>query len=126
MTAAGDAGRQRLDKWLWFARLAKSRTLAQKLVVAGAVRINREKVVDASHAVKVGDTLTAALPAGVRVLRVVALGARRGPAPEARLLYEDLTPPAPERAATAAGPRPSSRDRRTLIGLKRALTNDPT
>jgi ribosome-associated heat shock protein Hsp15 len=70
--------------------------------------------------VKAGDVLTVALESGVRVLRVVDLGERRGPAPEAQALYEDLTPPA-ESAAPApgrVGPRPSKRDRRRLDSLR--------
>src|SRR5258708_36926438 len=106
--------RQRLDKWLWFARLAKTRTLCQKLAVSGHVRINRDRMDSASHPVKIGDVLTIALPGGVRVLRIVATGERRGPAPEARLLYEDLSPvqPPPAAAPSAGGARPTKRDRR--------------
>lgn len=119
-----EAGRQRLDKWLWYARFAKSRTLAQKLVASGSIRINREKVDNASHGVKIGDTLTAALPAGVRILRVLALGGRRGPAPEARLLYEDLTPPAAaDTPAAVGGPRPTKRDRRSLDAFRQHRDN---
>ena len=115
--------RQRIDKWLWFARIAKSRTLAQKLVISGQVRINRERNVSASHAVKVGDTLTIALESGVRVLRIVAPGARRGPAVEARLLFEDLSPPpVPKDVAfevrTDGTGRPTKRDRRELDRLR--------
>src|SRR6058998_2211906 len=107
-------GRQRLDKWLWFARLVKTRTLAQKLAVSGHVRINRDRASSASQAVKIGDVLTIALPGGVRVLKIVTPGDRRGPAPEARLLYEDLSPPRPPPAPgpSAAGARPTKRDRR--------------
>jgi ribosome-associated heat shock protein Hsp15 len=109
-------GRQRLDKWLWYARLAKTRTLAQRLAVSGHVRINRDKTDSASQPVKTGDVLTVALPGGVRVLKIVATGERRGPAAEARLLYEDLSPPAPPRpgADQAGGPRPTKRQRRAL------------
>lgn len=82
--------RQRLDKWLWFARAAKTRTLAAKLVTSGAVRINRLRVEAPSHPVKVGDVLTIALRSGVAVWRVCDLGERRGPAVVARRLYEDL------------------------------------
>ena len=93
-------GRQRIDKWLWFARLARTRTIAQKLVLAGRVRVNREKAGAASDLVKAGDVLTVAFDGPVRVVRVLAPGERRGSAPEARLLYEDLTPPpAPNPAA---------------------------
>lgn len=88
---------QRVDKWLFFARVAKSRTLAAKLARSGHVRVNREKIDDASHPVKVGDVLTVALERRVLVYRVLAPGTRRGPAQEARALYEDLSPPLPRR-----------------------------
>ena len=109
----------RIDKWLWFARLAKTRTLAQKLAVSGRVRVNRQKNGTAAHPVKVGDVLTIAFDASVRVLRVAALGARRGPATEACLLYEDLSPPpsaAPVAVAErpAGSGRPTKRDRRAF------------
>lgn len=108
--------RLRIDKWLWFARLAKTRTLAQKLAVSGRVRINREKNDNAAQPVKIGDVLTIALDSGVRVLRISAMATRRGPAPEARLLYEDLAPPVPaESPSRGSGKgRPTKRDRRNL------------
>jgi ribosome-associated heat shock protein Hsp15 len=124
-------GRQRIDKWLWFARLAKTRTLAQKLVLVGNVRVNREKVAAASHLVKAGDVLTIASERGVRVLKVLSPGARRGPAPEARLLYEDLSPPAASAADPAAAAdrpagsgRPTKRDRRALDRMRSAAGDD--
>ncbi|MBN9037251.1 MAG: RNA-binding S4 domain-containing protein [Rhizobiales bacterium] len=83
--------RQRIDKWLFFARVTKSRTLAARLVQAGHVRVNRQKVADAAHPLKAGDTLTITLPRAVLVYRVVDLGERRGPAAEAHTLYDDLT-----------------------------------
>lgn len=83
--------RQRIDKWLFFARVVKSRSLATKLVQAGHVRVNREKADNAAHPVKSGDVLTIALNKRVLVYRIAACGVRRGPAPEARLLYEDLS-----------------------------------
>jgi ribosome-associated heat shock protein Hsp15 len=117
---SGEA-RQRIDKWLWFARLAKTRTIAQKLAISGRVRVNREKNASASRPVKVGDVLTIAFDASVRVLKIAATGNRRGPAAEARLLYEDLSPPPPEtdRAARAGerlpgSGRPTKRERRAL------------
>ena len=107
--------RQRLDKWLWFARLTKSRTLAQKLILSGRVRVNRQKADGAADPVKPDDVLTVALDSGVRVLRVLAAGARRGPPTEARLLYADLTPPGEAaEGATRRGPRPTKRDRRMI------------
>ena len=124
--------RQRIDKWLWFARLVKTRTLAQKLALSGSVRVNREKVAAASQLVKAGDVLTIASARGVRVLKVLAPGARRGPAPEAQLLYEDLSP-APALAPAAPAPaadrapgtgRPTKRDRRALDKLQATVDDD--
>jgi ribosome-associated heat shock protein Hsp15 len=109
--------RRRIDKWLWYARLARTRTTAQALAVSGRVRVNSEKNQSASRPLKAGDVLTVALDSGVRVLRVVLLGDRRGPASEARLLYEDLSPPPAPPAAPRAGPRPTKRDRRQLDAL---------
>ena len=117
---------QRIDKWLWFARVTKTRTLAQKLAVSGRVRVNRERNNSAARPVKAGDTLTIAMEAGVRVLRIVSPGARRGPAAEARLLYEDLSPPPPLRQPREPPPigreagsgRPTKRDRRAIDAFR--------
>ncbi len=81
---------QRLDRWLWFARILKSRTSAAQLIEGGKVRVNRVRVVKPSHTVQKGDVLTIALRGQVRVLRILAGGTRRGPPPEARLLYEPV------------------------------------
>lgn len=120
-------GRQRLDRWLFFVRAVKSRTLAARFVEAGNVRVNREKVTAPAHPLKPGDVLTMTLDRRVLVYRVVAAGERRGPATEARTLYEDLTPPAlkQETAPDAAPPmqreagsgRPTKKDRRALDRL---------
>ncbi len=119
--------RQRLDRWLWFTRTVKTRSLAQKLVKGGHIRVNRERITAPSFILKQEDVLTIALPKRIRVLRFVKAGARRGPAVEAATLYEDLTPPpvpmtAEERARTGPAPapdkRPDKRARRDLIRLK--------
>ena len=86
------AGEQRIDKWLFFARVVKSRSLAQKLAVSGAVRVNREKISHAARIVRPGDVLTISVHDRVRVLKILDSGDRRGPAPEAALLFQDLTP----------------------------------
>src|SRR5947209_13531498 len=78
--------RQRVDKWLWFARIVKSRTLAAKLVAEGRVRVNAVRIENAAKAVGPGDVLTIGLDREVKVLRILANGARRGPYSEARLL----------------------------------------
>jgi ribosome-associated heat shock protein Hsp15 len=116
--------RQRIDKWLFFARVVKSRSLAAKLVQAGRVRVNREKTDQAAQPVKPGDVLTINLDRRVIVLRVVLAGERRGPFEEARTLYEDMSPqPAKGDAALpdavaplreAGSGRPTKKERREM------------
>ena len=81
----------RLDKWLWHARFFKSRSLAAAFCEEGRLRLNRRHIGRASAAVRVGDVLTFPLGNAIRVVRVLALGKRRGPPAEARALYVDLT-----------------------------------
>ena len=88
--------RLRIDKWLWHARVAKTRTLAARLVTDGYVRVNGTRIDNAAKPVKPGDVLTIALERTVRVYRVVDLGTRRGPAREAQALFEDVTAAGPE------------------------------
>ncbi|OHV82207.1 RNA-binding S4 domain-containing protein [Rhizobium sp. LCM 4573] len=85
--------RQRIDKWLFFARMVKSRSLAQSLISAGAVTINGEICDQPSRMVKPGDRIEMLLDRRDLVLVVRAPGARRGPFEEAKLLYDDVTPP---------------------------------
>jgi ribosome-associated heat shock protein Hsp15 len=80
----------RLDQWLWFARFVKSRSLAARLCAAGAVSLNGSVVGKASQTVRVGDEVALVLRGWQRTVRVAVLGTRRGPAPEARLLYEEV------------------------------------
>ena len=83
----------RLDKFLWFARIVKTRALAQQLAEAGRLRLNG-RVIDRAHApVRVGDVLSIALRGTVRVLKVAALPVRRGPSAEARALYSEVAEP---------------------------------
>jgi ribosome-associated heat shock protein Hsp15 len=82
--------RQRLDKWLWHARVVKARTGAAALIEAGHVRINGVREKAPGHSVKSGDVLTVALDNTVRVLKVLGFSERRGDATAARVLYEDL------------------------------------
>ena len=87
----------RLYRWLCHARVFKTRTMAADRIAAGGVRINGAPCRKPGHEVKVGDVVTAAAPGGVRSLRVLSPGERRGPASEARELYEDLdAPPVPD------------------------------
>jgi ribosome-associated heat shock protein Hsp15 len=82
--------RQRLDKWLWHARVVKARASAAALVEAGHVRVNGVREKAPGHAVKAGDVLTIGLDRGVRVLRVAGFAERRGDAAAGRRLYDDL------------------------------------
>ena len=91
MSDAGSQDRLRIDKWLWHARVVKTRSLAARLVADGHVRVNGARAEAAAKAIKAGDVLTIALERTVLVYRVKALGERRGPAPEAQGLYEDLS-----------------------------------
>jgi ribosome-associated heat shock protein Hsp15 len=97
------AAHQRLDAWLWCARVARARSDCARLVEQGGVRINRQPT-DKPHAkLRVGDVLTVAVREDVMVLRVVALGLRRGPAAEARLLYATVLPDTRPLPCTASG-----------------------
>ena len=87
--------RQRLDKWIWFARVVKTREAAATLIETGNVRVNRMRVTKPGYDVSPGDTLTISVHGRVRVLEVLAFAARRGQPGEALLLYrEDAMPPA--------------------------------
>jgi ribosome-associated heat shock protein Hsp15 len=117
----------RLDKWLWYARFARTRTTAAKLITEARFRVNGQATEKSHHGIRPGDVLTFPLGPHVRVIKVLALAERRGPAPEARLLYEDLDPPrpaaaaasAPSDAARAAGAgRPTKRERRAIDRLQ--------
>jgi len=120
--------RQRIDKWLFFARVVKSRSLAAKLAAAGRIRINRDKASQASDLVKPGDVLTITLDRRILVYKVIGAGTRRGPAEEARQLFEDMSPPpspkgdAPADAIAplreAGSGRPTKRERRETDRLR--------
>jgi ribosome-associated heat shock protein Hsp15 len=123
------AGTIRLDKWLWHARFFKSRTQASTFCVSGRVRVNGAVVNKAHYPLKPGDVLTFPKATDIRIIRIVELGARRGPATEARTLYEDLDPP-DARGAGGTGPttrvaerdpgsgRPTKAERRAIDRLR--------
>ena len=97
--------RQRLDKWLWHARVVRARTSAAALVEAGHVRINGARENSPGHAVKAGDVVTVGLDRTVRVLKVIGFSERRGDAAAARVLYEDLN------SGSSPGERSDTRER---------------
>jgi ribosome-associated heat shock protein Hsp15 len=126
--------RQRIDKWLWHARIVRTRSAAAELAGSGHVRLNGARVTAPSKAVKSGDVVTIALDARVRVLKVTGFAARRGAAEEGRALYEDMAPAAPAESASAAesaessiahrnpgSGRPTKRERRAI----ERFTRDP-
>jgi ribosome-associated heat shock protein Hsp15 len=123
--------RQRIDKWLWHARIVRTRSAAAALADSGHVRLNGARVTAASKAVKSGDVVTIALDARVRVLEVTGFALRRGAAEEGRALYQDITPAEPAPAARpgeaplahrdAGSGRPTKRERRAI----ERFTRDP-
>ncbi|MBY6046453.1 RNA-binding S4 domain-containing protein [Vannielia litorea] len=117
----GEATSLRIDKWLFHARFFKTRSLAAKLVSEGKLRVDGTPISKPSRTVSPGDTLTFPKDRHIRVIRIVALGTRRGPAPEAQALYEDLAPP--ERPSRDPGEpkadvRPTARDRRIALRMR--------
>ncbi|WP_394155229.1 RNA-binding S4 domain-containing protein [Loktanella salsilacus] len=111
----------RLDKWLWHTRFFKSRSISAGVVSAGHVRVNGQPVPKPARAVGQGDVLTFAQERQVRVVKILACGTRRGPAPEAQALYEDLSPPVeatPANPRFDGGGRPTGKDRRDLMAAK--------
>lgn len=117
--------KQRLDRWLFFSRAVKSRTLAQKLIETGAIRVNSERTLHTDHKVGPGDVLTMTVHERLLVWRILDAGERRGPASEAATLYEDLSPPPlpredrplPHAERDAGAGRPTKKDRRAIDGL---------
>ncbi len=111
----------RLDKWLWHARFFKTRSLAAKTVSAGHVRVNGTHAGKPAQMIGPGDTLTFPQAKIVRVVTLLDIGTRRGPAPEAQALYDDLTPPPPPKTHVPPAPRyegkgrPTKKDRRNLF-----------
>jgi ribosome-associated heat shock protein Hsp15 len=99
--------RQRIDRWLWNARVVRTRTAAAALVVAGHVRVNGNRVAAPGRDVKCGDVVTVALHGGVRVLKVIGMALRRGDAAAASLIYEELSGRADDASARRV---PAARD----------------
>ncbi len=127
---ADSANTIRIDRWLWFARFFKSRNIAAKMVQGRKVRLNSVIVTKASINVKAGDVLTFQQAKAIRVVKIKDIGTRRGPAPEAQGLYEDLAPKEETKSAKtekatsktfereAGAGRPTKADRRALDKLR--------
>jgi ribosome-associated heat shock protein Hsp15 len=111
----------RLDKWLWQARFFKSRSIAAGVVTTGKVRVDGQLVGKPARAVGARDVLTFIQATETRIVRIVACGVRRGSAPEAQALYEDLTPVVEKRPYNPGGDRkgrPTKKDRRDLMSQR--------
>jgi ribosome-associated heat shock protein Hsp15 len=111
------AAKIRIDKWLWHARFFKTRSLAAKQVAAGHVRLNSDKISKPAQNVSPGDVLTFPQGRQIRVVRVEAIGERRGPAPEAQALYHDMTEKqetVPDNPRFEGKGRPDKKSRRAL------------
>ena len=116
--------KMRVDKWLWYARVVKSRSLAQSLVRTGKIRVNNTKISAPSHNLSRDDVLTITLPRQIKILQLLAPGTRRGPATEAQQLYKDLTPkpekkdmpvrPAKQAVREEGAGRPTKKERREI------------
>ena len=123
-----DGERQRVDRFLWHARIVRTRTLAVRLAASGHVRVNGKRIDAPGRGLKIGDVLTVAVSRDVRVLKVIAFAERRGGSEMAGRLYEDLSPhlakpvradsPAPRLAGSG---RPTKRERRALDRLQRGF-----
>ena len=124
-----DGERQRVDRFLWHARIVRTRTLAARLAASGHVRVNGKRIDAPGRGLKIGDVLTVAISRDVRVLKVVAFAERRGGSAEMSRLYEDLSPPAATKPVRAISPaprlagsgRPTKRERRALDRLQRGF-----
>jgi ribosome-associated heat shock protein Hsp15 len=120
--------RQRVDKWLWHARVVRTRSAAAALADGGRVRINGARIDTSSRPVRPGDVITVALDHGVRILKVSGYAERRGSTDAARVLYEDLSPRPEERSEAGQQPhagsresgagRPTKRERRAIDRLR--------
>lgn len=133
MTAGTGEPSLRLDKWLWYARFFKTRAIATRVIAGGRFRLDGEVMSKPHRAAIPGQVLTFMQGERVRVIRIVALGTRRGPASEAVALYEDLSPEVPKRQSGSGSAelifesrergagRPTKRDRRATQNLKSDL-----
>ena len=123
-----DGERQRIDRFLWHARVVRTRALAAKLAASGHVRVNGKRIDAPGRGLKIGDVLTVAISRDVRVLKIVAFAERRGGDEAAGRLYEDLSPPSPKPVRSespaprqAGSGRPTKRERRALERLQRGF-----
>ena len=120
---------QRIDKWLWHARFFKTRSLCQKQITTGKIRVDREKISSPSRKVIVGNVLTITREREIKIIEIIGIADKRGPYSEARLLYNDLSPPKPEKqvkqqtteslSRIKTEGRPTKHQRKQIMAMKR-------
>lgn len=120
---------QRIDKWLWHARLYKTRSIAQKQVATGKIRVDREKISSPSRKVTTGNVLTITRERDIKIIEIIGISDRRGPYSEAQLLYNDMSPPKPEKqkqeqtkesmSRIQSEGRPTKHQRKQIMAMKR-------
>ena len=120
---------QRIDKWLWHARFFKTRSIAQKQVTTGKVRVDREKISSPSRKVLPGNILTITMSRDIKIIEIVGIAEKRGPYIQAKLLYNDLSPPKPEKSKVEqtmesmsrieSEGRPTKHQRKQILAMKR-------
>lgn len=128
---SNEAASQRIDKWLWYARFFKTRSLATKFVASGHLRLTRDdknaRIEKPGFTIKPGDTLSFMIGQQVKIIHILHIGHRRGPAPEAQALYEDQSPPPPAKpdkiktglpTREPGSGRPTKKERRAIDSLK--------
>lgn len=120
---------QRIDKWLWHAHFFKTRSIAQKQVATGKIRVDREKTTSPSRKVSAGNVLTITRERDIKIIEIIDIADRRGPYSEAQLLYNDMSPPKPEKANQEqtresmshiqSEGRPTKHQRKQIMAMKR-------
>ncbi len=123
---ADDTGGLRADKWLWYARFFKTRSLATKICQAGKLRLSGQGVIKPHFKVRVGDVLTFPQARHIRVVKILARAERRGPASEAQALYEDLKPPDAEGRLPRGTPSPTDPASLAAAGRREPGAGRPT
>lgn len=120
---------QRIDKWLWHARFYKTRSIAQKQVATGKIRVDREKISSPSRKVSAGNVLTITRDRDIKIIEILGVADKRGPYSEAQLLYNDMSPPKPEKqkqeqtkesmSRIQSEGRPTKHQRKQIMAMKR-------
>ncbi len=120
---------QRIDKWLWHARIFKTRSIAQKQITTGKIRVDKEKISNCSRKIIASNVLTITLQRDIKIIEVIGFAKKRGPYSDAQLLYNDLSPPKLEKqkqeqtkesmSRIQSDGRPTKHQRKQIVAMKR-------